>query len=48
MLAAVRPQGSWNELRGFLKGKTHGARLSIEGINDTIAEAGAESGMRQG
>ncbi|WP_244099584.1 hypothetical protein [Burkholderia pyrrocinia] len=30
---------------GILKGKTNGARLSIEEINDAIAEAGAEAGM---
>jgi bifunctional DNA-binding transcriptional regulator/antitoxin component of YhaV-PrlF toxin-antitoxin module len=42
---AERPQGSWRELRGFLKGKTNGARLSIEEINDTIAAAGLSSSM---
>lgn len=30
---------------GILKGKTNGARLSVEEINDSIAEAGAEAGM---
>ncbi|QHQ28287.1 hypothetical protein XACN24_07540 [Xanthomonas albilineans] len=30
---------------GILKGKTNGARLSIEEINEAIAEAGAEAGM---
>ncbi len=44
-LKAERPQGSWREFRGFLKGKTNGARLSIAEINDTIAEAGASAGM---
>jgi hypothetical protein len=44
-LRAERPQGSWRELRDFLKGKTNGARLSIEEINDAIAEAGAAAGM---
>lgn len=43
-LRAERPQGSWREFCGFLKGKTNGARLSIEEINDTIAEAGAAAG----
>jgi len=44
-LRAERPQGSWREFRGFLKGKTNRARLSIEEINDAIAEAGAAAGM---
>lgn len=30
---------------GILKGKTNGARLNIEEINEAIAEAGAEAGM---
>ncbi len=46
-LKAERPQGSWREFRGFLKGKTNGARLSIEEINETIAEAGAAAGIDQ-
>ena len=47
-LKAERPQGSWQALRGFLKGRTSGARLSIEEINETIAEAGKVAGARQG
>ena len=43
-LKADRPQWSWRALRGFLKGKTSGARLSIEEINKTIAEAGHAAG----
>jgi bifunctional DNA-binding transcriptional regulator/antitoxin component of YhaV-PrlF toxin-antitoxin module len=46
-LKAERPQGSWREIRGCLKGKTNGARLSIEEINETIAEAGVAAGMDQ-
>lgn len=30
---------------GILKGRTNGAHLSIEEINEAIAEAGAEAGM---
>jgi hypothetical protein len=30
----------------MLKDKTNGARLSIEEINDAIADAGASGGMR--
>ena len=40
-LRADAPQGSWDELRNFFAGKTNGARLSIEDINNAIAEAGA-------
>jgi bifunctional DNA-binding transcriptional regulator/antitoxin component of YhaV-PrlF toxin-antitoxin module len=47
-LKAERPQGSWQTLRGFLKGRTGGARLSIEEINETIAEAGKVAGSGRG
>ncbi|MCX5545379.1 AbrB/MazE/SpoVT family DNA-binding domain-containing protein [Paraburkholderia sp. CNPSo 3076] len=43
-LRAARPGGSFQQLRGVLKGKTNGARLSIEEINDAIAEAGTRAG----
>ena len=46
-LKAERPQGSWQTLRGFLKGRTSGTRLSIEEINETIAEAGKIAGARR-
>lgn len=46
-LRAERPKGSWEDLKGFFAGKTNGARLSIEEINDAIAEAGAAAGMGQ-
>ena len=44
-LKADRPQGSWRAIQGFLKGKTNGARLSVDQINDVIAEAGATAGQ---
>ena len=47
-LKAERPQGSWRDLRDVLKGKTNGARLSIEQINEAIAEAGAAAGLGEG
>jgi bifunctional DNA-binding transcriptional regulator/antitoxin component of YhaV-PrlF toxin-antitoxin module len=47
-LKANRPQGSWRGLHGLLKGKTSGVRLSIEEINDTIAEAGHAAGAGRG
>jgi bifunctional DNA-binding transcriptional regulator/antitoxin component of YhaV-PrlF toxin-antitoxin module len=43
-LKATRPKGSFRQLRGILKGKTNGARLSIEEINEAIATAGAAAG----
>jgi len=44
-LTAEQPTGSWQELRGFLTSKTNGVRLSIDEINEAIAEAGASVGM---
>lgn len=44
-LKAARRKGSWRELHGMLKGKGNCVRLSIEEINDAIAEAGAVAGM---
>ncbi len=44
-LKADQPKGSWRELHGILKGKGNGVRLSLEEINDAIAEAGAAAGM---
>ena len=44
-LTAEPQKGSFRELKGFLKGKTNGARLSIEEIGDAIAESGAEAGV---
>lgn len=43
-LRAAHPKGSFRDLRGILKNKTNGARLSIEEINEAIAEAGTQSG----
>ena len=43
-LVAVRPKGSFRDLHGFLKGKTNGRVLSVEEINDAIADAGAMAG----
>lgn len=42
-LKATRPKGSFQSLHGFLKGKTNGQVLSIDQINEAIAEAGAAS-----
>ncbi len=43
-LKADRPLGSWRSFQGSLSGK-NGTRLSIEEINDSIAEAGATAGL---
>ncbi|MCK9510678.1 MAG: AbrB/MazE/SpoVT family DNA-binding domain-containing protein [Pigmentiphaga sp.] len=44
-LRAAKPKGSFRELRGVLKDRTNGARLSIEEINEAIAQRGAAAGM---
>lgn len=44
-LTADQPKGSWRALHGLLKGKGKGEVLSIDEINDAIAEAGAAAGM---
>ncbi|MDW5317219.1 AbrB/MazE/SpoVT family DNA-binding domain-containing protein [Rhizobium sp. PL01] len=46
-LVAVRPKGSFRDLHGFLKGKTNGRVLSIEELNDAIADAGAAAGANK-
>jgi hypothetical protein len=44
-LTAERPTRPFRELHGFLKGKTNGARLSIDDIGEAIAESGAQAGL---
>jgi bifunctional DNA-binding transcriptional regulator/antitoxin component of YhaV-PrlF toxin-antitoxin module len=46
-LKADRPEGSWEDLRGFFAGKTNGARLSIEELDDAVAEAAAAAGLAE-
>lgn len=43
-LKAEQPSGSWRALSGILRGRGNGARLSIDELNDAIAEAGAAAG----
>ena len=43
-LKAIHGQGSFADLKGILRGKTNGRRLSIEQLNDAIADAGARAG----
>ena len=45
LMAESRPS-SWDDVIGCLKGKTNGAILTIDEINEAIAEAGAEAGKR--
>ncbi|TKB65250.1 MAG: transcriptional regulator, partial [Mesorhizobium sp.] len=47
-LKAARAKGSFRDLHGFLRGKTKRRVLSIEEINEAIAEAGAAAGPGQG
>jgi antitoxin component of MazEF toxin-antitoxin module len=42
---AVRKTGRIEDLAGFLDGKTNGIKLTIDEINEAIAEAGAKAGM---
>ena len=44
-LKADRPKGSWRDLSGMLHGKGSGVRLSIEDLNDAIADAGAAAAL---
>ena len=43
-LKRAEARGSFQAIHGMLKGKTNGARLSIEQINDAIADAAARAG----
>ncbi|MFO1496315.1 MAG: AbrB/MazE/SpoVT family DNA-binding domain-containing protein [Lysobacterales bacterium] len=43
-LRAAEQQGSFDALAGFLKGKTNGKVLSIEEIDEAIADASAAAG----
>lgn len=45
-LMAEPHSSSWDDVIGCLKGKTNGAVLTIDEINEAIAEAGAMAGMR--
>ncbi len=44
-LKADQPKGSWDDLKGFFAGKTNGAQLSSQELDDAIGEAGANAGM---
>lgn len=44
-LKADQPRGCWQQVYGMLEGKGNGRKLSIEDINDAIAQAGAQAGM---
>ncbi len=46
-LRAAKPAGGWRNLSGCLKDKGNGAALSIEDLNEAIAEAGAKAGRER-
>lgn len=46
-LKAAQPKGTFRQLQGILKDKTNGSRLSIQEINEAIAEAGGGSGANE-
>ncbi|MCA7121252.1 MAG: type II toxin-antitoxin system PrlF family antitoxin [Acidibrevibacterium sp.] len=46
-LKADRPQGTFRDLYGLLRGKGNGKQLSIEDIAAATAEAGAAAGVGQ-
>ena len=43
-LRAAKPVGGWRDLSGCLKGHGNGAVLSIDALNEAIAESGSASG----
>jgi bifunctional DNA-binding transcriptional regulator/antitoxin component of YhaV-PrlF toxin-antitoxin module len=43
-LRAIQQRASFRTLHGFLKGKTNGKVLTVEEMDDAIAEAGAAAG----
>jgi hypothetical protein len=46
-LRAVQQKAPFRKLQGFLKGKTDGKVLTIEGMGETIAQAGAVAGASE-
>lgn len=45
-LRAASGKCDWNELAGILDGKTNGARLSIDELNEAIAEEYVKAGVK--
>lgn len=43
-LSADHGRGRWGELGGMLKDKSNGVRLSLEDLDEAIADAGAKAG----
>ena len=44
-LSAARPKGPLSQLNGLLTGKTNGARLTVDEIEESIAQAGSAAGL---
>ena len=42
-LSAVRPEGSFRDLADVLQGRTNGRKLSLDELDEAIAEAAAAS-----
>jgi bifunctional DNA-binding transcriptional regulator/antitoxin component of YhaV-PrlF toxin-antitoxin module len=42
-LRAEQPKGTIGDLRGLLRGRTNGRKLSVEEIDEAIANAGARA-----
>jgi bifunctional DNA-binding transcriptional regulator/antitoxin component of YhaV-PrlF toxin-antitoxin module len=43
-LSAVRPEGSFSDLADVLQGRTNGRKLSLDELDEAIAEAAAACG----
>ncbi|CAN7407928.1 AbrB/MazE/SpoVT family DNA-binding domain-containing protein [Rhizobium sp. LjRoot254] len=46
-LSAAQPKGPVSDLRGSLRGKTNGRRLSIEEIGEATTEAGSRLALNK-
>ncbi len=42
-LRAEQASGSWDAMRGFLATRTNGVRLTIDELDEAVAEAGASA-----
>lgn len=44
-LSAARPKGTFEDVANLLKGRTNGCVLTIDELDEAIAEAGMRAGM---
>jgi bifunctional DNA-binding transcriptional regulator/antitoxin component of YhaV-PrlF toxin-antitoxin module len=47
-LSAARPKGTFRDVAGILQGRTNGRVLSLDELDQAIAEAGARAGLGDG